>query len=66
MKGSYLFNVGDHGGIIVAVKYFKTEGRTNQLHYSTDEGISWDTLTFHHEPVEFLLVVPIAFRTDAN
>ena len=46
-----MFNVGDHGGIIVAIKYFKTEGRTNELFYSTNEGISWKTLKFYHEPV---------------
>lgn len=52
LKGSYYFNVGDHGGIIVAVKYFKTEGKTNQLFYSTDEGITWKNITFYHEPLK--------------
>lgn len=52
MKGSYYYNFGDHGGIIVAVKYFKTEGNTNELHYSTDEGISWKTITFYHKPLK--------------
>jgi len=51
LKGSYIFNIGDHGGIIVAVKYFKTEGMSNELLYSTDEGISWSNLKFYHEPV---------------
>ena len=52
LKGSYYFNVGDHGGIIVAVKYFKTEGKTNKLFYSIDEGITWKNLTFYHEPLK--------------
>merc|ERR1719289_854562 len=34
LKGNYYYNVGDHGGVIVAVKYFKTEGDTNTLLYS--------------------------------
>lgn len=52
LKGSYYFNIGDHGGIIVAVKYFKTEGKTNELFYSTDEGITWKSLIFYHEPLK--------------
>ena len=33
LQGNYYYNIGDHGGIIVAVKYFKTEGDTNTLMY---------------------------------
>lgn len=51
LKGSYYFNLGDHGGVIVAVKYFKTEGWTNELHYSTNEGVTWKKLTFYKEPL---------------
>ena len=32
--------MGDYGGIIVAVKYFKTKGPTNLLECSTDEGLT--------------------------
>ena len=52
LKGSYYFNVGDHGGVIVAVKYFKTEGKTNELFYSTNEGITWKSLIFYPEPLK--------------
>ncbi len=52
LKGSYYFNIGDHGGVIVAVKYFKTEGRTNELVYSTNEGVDWKTIKFYHEPLK--------------
>lgn len=52
LKGSYYFNIGDHGGIIVAVKYYKTEGFTNTLLYSTNEGISWQSLVFYKEPIK--------------
>lgn len=41
LKDYYLFNFGDHGGILVAVKYFKSNGETGQILYSTDEGENW-------------------------
>lgn len=41
LKDYYLFNFGDYGGIIVAVKYFKSNGETGQILYSTDEGENW-------------------------
>ena len=25
LQGNYYYNIGDHGGVIVAVKYFKTD-----------------------------------------
>jgi hypothetical protein len=52
LKGSYYFNIGDHGGVIVAVKYFKTEGRTNELMYSTNEGVDWKSIKFYKEPLK--------------
>lgn len=45
----YLFNFGDHGGVLVAVKYFKSNGETNELKYSTDEGESWKDHAFTNE-----------------
>ena len=51
LKGSYFYNLGDHGGIIVAVKYFKTEGPTSELLYSTDEGLNWKSLKFYDKPL---------------
>ena len=52
LKGSHYFNIGDHGGIMVAVKYFKTEGRTNELMYSINEGVDWKTVKFYKEPLK--------------
>ena len=52
LKGSHYFNIGDHGGIMVAVKYFKTEGRTNELMYSINEGVDWKTVKFYEEPLK--------------
>ena len=52
LKGSYYFNIGDHGGILVATKYYKTEGPTNEILYSTNEGITWKSLKFHEKPLK--------------
>lgn len=47
LKDYYFFNFGDHGGVLVAVKYFKTRGETKRLLYSTDEGDTWKSVDFH-------------------
>ena len=49
--GSYFYNIGDHGGVIVAVKYFKTEGETNELLYTTNEGLTWHSHQFYERPI---------------
>lgn len=41
LRNYYFFNYGDHGGILVAVKYFKSKGETNEILYSVDEGETW-------------------------
>ncbi|XP_001688250.2 sortilin-related receptor [Anopheles gambiae] len=46
LKNYYFFNMGDHGGILVAVKYFKLKGETNEILYSTDEGERWHSTPF--------------------
>lgn len=51
LQGNYYYNIGDHGGVIVAVKYFKTEGDTNTLLYSTDEGLTWQKHKFYPNPI---------------
>uniref|UniRef100_A0A336L6F8 Sortilin-related receptor n=1 Tax=Culicoides sonorensis TaxID=179676 RepID=A0A336L6F8_CULSO len=47
LKNYYFFNMGDHGGVLVAVKYFKSKGETNEILYSTDEGETWIPHPFH-------------------
>lgn len=47
LKDYHFFNMGDHGGILVAVKYFKSKGETNEILYSTDEGEKWMSTDFH-------------------
>ncbi|XP_058808716.1 sortilin-related receptor-like [Phymastichus coffea] len=46
LQDYYFFNMGDHGGVLVAVKYFKLRGETRDISYSIDEGETWQTLEF--------------------
>ncbi|XP_061377044.1 sortilin-related receptor-like isoform X3 [Danaus plexippus] len=47
LKDYYFFNYGDHGGVLVAVKYFKSRGETRRILYSTNEGIDWQSHQFN-------------------
>ncbi|CAB3247192.1 unnamed protein product [Arctia plantaginis] len=47
LKDYYFFNYGDHGGILVAVKYFKSRGETRKILYSTNEGMEWNSYQFN-------------------
>ncbi|XP_043466543.1 sortilin-related receptor-like isoform X3 [Leptopilina heterotoma] len=46
LEDYYFFNMGDHGGVLVAVKYFKSRGETREILYSTNEGESWQSHEF--------------------
>jgi hypothetical protein len=39
---------------VVAVKYFKTEGDTNILLYSTNEGLTWKSHKFYPTPIRWV------------
>lgn len=52
LKGYHFFNFGDHGGILVAVKYFKSKGETKKILFSTDEGENWQSYTFHSKDLK--------------
>lgn len=47
LQDYYFFNMGDHGGVLVAVKYFKNKGETKEMYYSTDEGDTWRNIEFN-------------------
>ncbi|KAL6422754.1 hypothetical protein ACFW04_010753 [Cataglyphis niger] len=49
LKDYYFFNMGDHGGLLVAVKYFKSRGETRDISYSVDEGETWQTYEFNEK-----------------
>ncbi len=40
-KGVYIYEIGDHGGLLVIAKY---ELPTKTVYYSYDEGLSWEEL----------------------
>lgn len=46
LSSDYLYSFGDHGGIIVAVKYYRAQGGTKEILYSTDEGETWNSYQF--------------------
>lgn len=54
LKGNYLYSFGDHGGIIMAVNYYKPGLQTNELYYSTDEGETWKTFQFYNDKIKVL------------
>ena len=49
MKDYYFFNFGDHGGVLVAVKFYRSNVETRELLYSTDEGEKFSSHEFHSE-----------------
>ncbi|XP_044254445.1 sortilin-related receptor-like isoform X1 [Tribolium madens] len=51
LRDLYFFNMGDHGGILTAVKYFKLRGETRHVLYSTDEGETWKQAAFHDQNI---------------
>lgn len=51
LRDLYFFNMGDHGGILSAVKYYKTKGETRHILYSVDEGETWNQTQFHDEEI---------------
>jgi hypothetical protein len=59
LKGAYLYNLGDHGSVIVAVESHRS-GETDKLYYSLDEGGTWEAYQFYEQPVNVyqLLIEP--------
>ena len=48
-KGSYIYEIGDHGGIIVLAS---DNVATDSIFFSSDEGLTWESLKFADFPVE--------------
>ena len=48
-KGSYIYEIGDHGAIIVLVS---DSVATDSIFFSWDEGLTWESLRFSDFPVE--------------
>lgn len=52
LRELYFFNMGDHGGVISAVRYFKSIFSTRHILYSIDEGETWNHTIFHDEEIK--------------
>lgn len=48
LKGSHIYEIGDHGALIVIAD---DQNETNQLKFSWNFGISWETLNFANAPI---------------
>jgi hypothetical protein len=49
---------------VVAVKYFKTEGDTNILLYSTNEGLTWKSHKFYPTPIRWVFDEFLSFSRN--
>lgn len=56
-KGSLIYEIGDHGGLIVAAHNLE---ETNTVLYTWNEGLSWSSFEFTDEPilVENIIIEP--------
>lgn len=54
MKGSHIYEIGDHGGIIVLAS---DQSATKTLKYSWNEGMSWEVYQFSETPVEISNII---------
>ena len=59
-KGAFIYELGDHGGIIVMAPYGHA---TTDVLYSWDEGLNWDTYPISDTPIE---VENIVIEPKAN
>ncbi|XP_014239724.1 sortilin-related receptor-like isoform X1 [Cimex lectularius] len=57
LQENYLFSMGDHGGILVAVKSFSSSGPTNEILYSLDEGETWQKHIFIQSPIKVYILM---------
>ena len=48
-KGVYIYEIGDHGGLIVAAKF---DQPTTSVLYTYDEGMTWETLNISDEQIQ--------------
>lgn len=52
LRELYFFNMADYGGILTAVKYFKKNGETRHILYSTDAGGNWTKEAFYKDNIK--------------
>lgn len=58
-KGSYIYEVGDHGGLIVMARNNEV---TKEVIYSFNEGLTWHTLELSDTPfmVTNIIIEPLS------
>ena len=49
LKGSHIFEIGDHGAIIVAAP---DQQATKSIYYSWNEGLTWESLQISSKPIQ--------------
>ena len=54
MKGSHIYEIGDHGGLIVAAP--NTE-KTTEISYTFNEGETWHKLTISDTPIDVTNII---------
>jgi len=58
-KGPYIYDYGDHGGLIVMAKNLEP---TKEIIYSYNEGLSWHTLEISSVPIDIsnIIIEPLS------
>ena len=62
-KGSFVYEIGDHGGIIVMAP---DDQPTNSIYYSLDEGLTWETQQFSEKEVTVTNIMVDPNSVSAN
>ncbi|CAG9311653.1 unnamed protein product [Blepharisma stoltei] len=62
-KGSYIYEIGDHGAIIVMADDQKA---TDKVYFSWNEGLTWDSVKFTDTPIEIDNIIIEPKATSQN
>lgn len=54
MKGPFIYELGDHGGLIVMAKNMEP---TNEIYYSFNEGKSWNSLEVSDDMIDITNII---------
>lgn len=62
-KGSYIYEIGDHGGLIVMARNHEP---TKEIIYSFDEGLNWHTMEIADSPfyVTNIIIEPMSISQE--
>ncbi len=62
-KGSHIYEVGDHGGLIVMAE---DQRATDTIYYSWDEGLTWEEKKFTQKPIQVTNIIIEDTNTGQN